>query len=133
MHHVVCGALLRGDQVLLCHRSPAKQWFPNVWDFPGGHVEPGETPHDALRRELQEEIGVDVDVASLSPTPDLVVHGVALELSLWAVRDWKGEPSNCAPEEHDDLGWFTLEEVTQLEDLVDGAYLAWLATQLAPR
>ncbi len=41
------------------HRSPERRWFPDVWDLPGGHVEPGEDERTALRRELREEVGVE--------------------------------------------------------------------------
>lgn len=58
IHHVVAGALVAGDRLLLCHRSPTRRWYPNVWDLPGGHVEAGESEPEALRRELYEEIGV---------------------------------------------------------------------------
>ncbi|GID92165.1 NUDIX hydrolase [Amorphoplanes digitatis] len=52
-------ALLRdGNRVLLCHRSPQRRWYPDVWDLPGGHVEPGEPPGAALARELREELVV---------------------------------------------------------------------------
>jgi NUDIX domain len=48
-HRVVAVILRRGNQLLLCHRSPGRRWFPDVWDFPGGHVsnlQPEE--HDAI-------------------------------------------------------------------------------------
>ena len=38
-HDVVAGVLIRDGHVLLCHRSPAREWYPDVWDLPGGHVE----------------------------------------------------------------------------------------------
>lgn len=60
VHHVVCGLLIHDGRVLLGHRSPQKRWYPNVWDFPGGHIEPGEAAHEALRRELREELGITV-------------------------------------------------------------------------
>jgi mutator protein MutT len=57
-HQVVAGLLVRQGRVLLCHRSPDRAWYPDVWDFPGGHVEAGETAPDALVREVREEVGV---------------------------------------------------------------------------
>jgi len=45
---------------VLCHRSPERRWYPDVWDFPGGHIEPGEDPQAALRREVAEELGADL-------------------------------------------------------------------------
>ncbi len=57
-HHVVAGVLVRGDTVLMCHRSPHRRWYPGVRDLPGGHVEPGEDEPAALARELREELGV---------------------------------------------------------------------------
>ena len=59
MRHVVVAAMLcRGRSVLLCHRSPGRLWYPDVWDLPGGHVEPGEHPGQRPARELSEELGV---------------------------------------------------------------------------
>jgi 8-oxo-dGTP pyrophosphatase MutT (NUDIX family) len=57
---IVTGLLRDGDRVLLCHRSPGRRWYPDVWDLPGGHVEPGELPGDALARELREEVGIEI-------------------------------------------------------------------------
>lgn len=106
MHLVVAAALIRANRVLLCHRSPQRAAYPNVWDFAGGHVEPGESPHHALRRELEEELGVSLDTRVLPEAPTLRVYEADFDLSIWVVSDWSGEPTNLAPDEHDHIGWF---------------------------
>jgi len=109
-HDVVAGALVRGGRVLLAHRSPARRWYPDVWDLPGGHVEPGETPRQALVRELAEELGVTVDHCS----PAGLVEATDLRLTVFRVDGWTGDPVNRAPDEHDELRWCTTEDVVGL-------------------
>ena len=98
----------------MCHRHPARRWYPDIWDLPGGHVEDGETPEDALVRELQEELGIVVDPTAIGsrctliPEPGLTVH-------VWVLRAWSGVVSNRAPTEHDAVGWFLPAEVAELE------------------
>jgi 8-oxo-dGTP pyrophosphatase MutT (NUDIX family) len=60
-HHIVAVILLRPEEMLLRHRSPARLAYPDVWDFPGGHVEAGENPLGALRREVAEELGAELE------------------------------------------------------------------------
>lgn len=127
MHKVVVGALVREGQVLLVHRRPDKRAYPDVWDLPGGAMEAGESERGALARELLEELGVRIATDS---TLHLcrVTAGPADEpavLSAWLVRDWVGEPENVAPQEHDDIGWFGLEELPPpAHELVRAALLA---------
>ncbi len=113
MVEVVVGALVRDGRVLLVHRRPSKRAYPDVWELPGGVMEPGESELDTLRRELHEELGVHVVTDSASHLCRLVVRPVeepAL-LSAWLVPAWQGDPANVAPEEHDDIRWFALEEL----------------------
>ena len=113
MHKVVVGAMVREGRVLLVHRSPNKRAYPDVWDLPGGLIEAGESELGALTRELHEELGVQIATGSASHLCRLAA-GPAEEpalLSAWLVRDWQGRPANVAPEEHDDIGWFGLEEL----------------------
>jgi 8-oxo-dGTP diphosphatase len=59
-HDVVGAVLVDRSRVLLCHRRPDRAWYPDVWDLPGGHLEPGESSLAALGRECREELGIDV-------------------------------------------------------------------------
>jgi len=113
MVEVVVGALLRDGQVLLAHRSPEKRAYPGVWDLPGGVIEEGETELEALSRELNEELGVQIATSSTSHLVRLSAGPVdqPAQLSAWLVRAWEGTPVNAAPEEHDDIRWFDLQEL----------------------
>jgi len=85
-HHVVAVILLRSEELLLCHRSPTRRWYPDVWDFPGGHVEAGERPLNALRREVAEELGVELDGVDGSPVLHRIDPQRSLDLTVWASR-----------------------------------------------
>ena len=116
MVRVVVGALVRGDRVLLGHRSPSKRAHPDRWDLPGGVIEDGESEMEALSRELHEELGVRIASESTSRLCRVVVRPVEepVLLSAWLVTRWQGTPANVAPEEHLDIGWFGLTEMPPL-------------------
>ncbi len=109
-HHVVAGVLVRGAAVLLGHRSPDRRWYPDVWDLPGGHVEPGEDEPAALARELHEEVGV----VPRDTVPLTRLEDDGLVLSLWVVRAWDGEPRNLQPHEHDELRWVGVADLPRM-------------------
>ncbi|HVY39701.1 MAG TPA: (deoxy)nucleoside triphosphate pyrophosphohydrolase [Polyangia bacterium] len=68
---LVVAALVRdGSRILMSRRRP-DQPMPNLWEFPGGKVEPGESPTDALAREVREELGCEVAVGRIH---DVVFH-----------------------------------------------------------
>ncbi|CAM3636914.1 NUDIX domain-containing protein [Nocardioides zeicaulis] len=116
MIEVSAGALVRDGRVLLALRSPHKLAFPGAWDLPGGVVEAGEPPVEALVRELREELAVDVAPASASPLCEVTVvpDGGPVRLRAWLVDTWRGEPVNAAPDEHDALGWFAVDDLPPL-------------------
>ncbi len=90
--HVMAGLLLDGDGKVLLAQRPVGKRLAGMWEFPGGKIEPGETPEAALARELDEEIGVIVRHA----TPLIQVPGQAdgreLLLDAWVVAQWDGVP-----------------------------------------
>jgi len=133
MHKVVVGALVREGRVLLVHRRPDKRAYPDLWDLPGGVMEFGESELGALTRELHEELGVQISTGSASHLCRLTA-GPAVKpalLSAWLVRAWQGTPANVAPEEHDDIGWFDLEELPPLaHELVRTALVDAMRSQL---
>ena len=89
---VAACALIDADgRVLLTRRPPGKP-MAGLWEFPGGKVEPGERPEDALIRELKEELGIEVREACLSPLT-FASHSYddfQLLMPLWVCRRWDG-------------------------------------------
>lgn len=91
---VVAVALVdREGRVLLQQRPPGGS-MAGLWEFPGGKVEPGETPEAALIRELHEELGIDVEAACLAPATfaSAPLGDRHLLLLLFACRKWRGQP-----------------------------------------
>ena len=90
--HVVAGVVRSEDGRVLIARRPPGSHMAGGWEFPGGKVAPGETPRDALGRELREEIGIEVLeaeplVACRHAYPDRTVF-----LDVWSVWRYAGEP-----------------------------------------
>ncbi|WP_245634658.1 NUDIX domain-containing protein [Janibacter limosus] len=110
VHRVAAGLLVADGRVLLGHRHPLRRYYPDCWDAVGGHIEPGESPEQALARECVEEIGVVVTHARLATTTRLD----DLELHAFVIDGWQGRPTNLAPDEHDDLRWFGPDELSGL-------------------
>ncbi|MEU8609579.1 NUDIX hydrolase [Actinoplanes sp. NPDC048791] len=127
----VVAALLRdGNRILLCHRSPHRRWCPDVWDLPGGHVEPGELPGAALTRELHGELGIHIATPSGPAAHE--VHADTADMQIWVIEAWTGSPVNAAPDEHDAIEWFTADALGGLA-LAHESYLAIFSRILADR
>ena len=121
---IALAALVSDGKLLLGHRHPARRWYPDCWDLVGGHIEVGESPEQAVRRECREEI--DVDVTQLQPV-DVTLSDPTLVAYAFRVIGWVGRPINAAPDEHDALAWFTAREFAGLR-LADPGYYNWLPT-----
>ena len=93
----------RDGRVLIAQRPPGKQ-MAGLWEFPGGKVDPGETPEAALIRELKEELGVDTAESCLAPFT-FASHSYEdfhLLMPLYVCRVWEGNPQ---PLEGQTLAW----------------------------
>ena len=90
-------------RVLIAQRPPGKS-FAGLWEFPGGKLEAGESPEAALVRELDEELGIAVEPASLAPLT-FASHSYEsfhLLMPVFVCRNWQGAPR---PREHTALEW----------------------------
>jgi len=101
---VAAAALADADGRVLIARRPEGKPLAGLWEFPGGKVVPGETPEQALVRELHEELGLDTRASCLAPIA-FASHAYAdfhLLMPLFACRRWEGIPS---PREGQRLAW----------------------------
>ena len=108
---VVAALIWEGDRFMICRR-PAHKARGLLWEFVGGKVEPTETDRQALIRECNEELGVDLDVGDLymqvvHPYPDLDV-----QLMLYHAAIVRGTPQKL---EHDDIRWIVAGEIPEYE------------------
>ena len=88
---VSAAVLLRPDGRVLLAQRPEGKPYAGYWEFPGGKLEPGETPRHALDRELVEELGIEVRRASPWLVQEFVYPHAHVELNFFRVFEWEGE------------------------------------------
>lgn len=103
---VAAAVILRaeGREFLLAQRPEGKV-YAGYWEFPGGKVEAGESIHQALVRELQEELGIDVTAASPWLTRQFTYPHATVRIHFCRVTAWEGEIGITAPIEHSAVAW----------------------------
>ena len=89
---VAAAVVLRPDGSFLLAQRPPGKVYAGYWEFPGGKTEPGEPPAEALKRELHEELGIEVDFACPWITREYVYPHAAVRLHFFRVLRWHGEP-----------------------------------------
>lgn len=110
---VVCAVIRREGRVLLAKR-PAGKRLGGLWEFPGGKVEPGELPAEALRREIREELACDVRVrqALESCAHEYEWGGIVLLPFICEMDAGSPEP---LPHEHEEIAWVRAGEIADYE------------------
>jgi 8-oxo-dGTP diphosphatase len=111
---VAACALVDLDGKVLIARRPEGKKMAGLWEFPGGKLNPGETPEQALIRELKEELGIDVTAACLAPFAfaSYAYEGFHLLMPLFLCRRWKGVPR---PRENQTLAWVPARRLSEYE------------------
>jgi 8-oxo-dGTP diphosphatase len=95
MKRVVAALILNQEgKILVCQRTK-HQVMPMKWEFPGGKIEPGEQPRDALHRELDEELGIDARIGEeVARIEHVYKGGGSVELRFYVVHQYSGELEN---------------------------------------
>src|SRR6478752_6495853 len=105
---VVAALIVQQEKILICQRA-ADQPMPFKWEFPGGKVEPNEEFKDALRRELEEELGITATIGSRVAVIRHTYDGVnAVELHFYLVSHFAGEIRNLI---FHDVRWINQKEL----------------------
>ena len=103
--NVVAAALIKKEEgKLLLARRPEGKNLAGLWEYPGGKIEAGETPKEALARELSEELNITVALSEMHPFEKTVFEYDAfiLSMDLFLCFSWEGEPT---PKEGQSISW----------------------------
>jgi 8-oxo-dGTP diphosphatase len=130
MKRVVAALIVQNGKLLVCQRT-RHQTMPLKWEFPGGKIEEGEQPRDALRRELDEELGIQATIGDeLARIQHEYPNGGMVELRFFVVRQYQGKLENLI---FRDLQWsepkdlpkfdFLEADLTLVNDLAAGKLL----------
>jgi 8-oxo-dGTP diphosphatase len=114
LRFVAAALIVRGGEVLICQRRPG-QPMALLWEFPGGKIEAGESPEQALARELEEELGIR---AVIGPRVTRIRHnyrhGGAVDLQFFAVHEFAAELDNRIFQQ---MRWVKLEDLPSYDFL----------------
>ncbi|MAE69657.1 MAG: hypothetical protein CME06_04205 [Gemmatimonadetes bacterium] len=109
--HVVGAAIIQEGRCLVAQRGPGMA-LAGSWEFPGGKVERGESPQSALSREVQEELGIEIEIGLWIGRGESVVQGREIVLDVYCSNLVSGEPR---PTEHSETRWITSDQLGGLD------------------
>lgn len=108
----VSTGLLRQNNQILVGQRPQEGSLPGIWEFPGGKIELGETPEQALARELHEELSIHAEVGRLIHATTHSYNDVGIILTFYEVNYWKGQPK---PVHHTDIKWVSINDLASID------------------
>jgi len=108
--HIGVAVIWNDQQQILIDRRRPEGLLGGLWEFPGGKIEAGETVDACIRREIQEELGIQIEVGPLLTTVDHAYSHFKVTLNVYHCRHLHGDPQ---PLECDEIRWVTLEEISQ--------------------
>ena len=110
--NVVAAVVVNEQNEILCALRSSQMSLPNLWEFPGGKIEEGESHETALTREIQEELGIDIEVGENVEDTYFEYDTFTIQLTSYFATITSG---NLNATEHAELRWMTPENLSTLE------------------
>ncbi|GKV56599.1 NUDIX hydrolase [Sporosarcina sp. NCCP-2222] len=110
--HVVASIIHNSEGQILCARRSLQMPLPGYWEFPGGKVEPGESPQDAVIREIQEELACTIQVGAFVEDTIHSYETFTIRLVTYFAQILAGAP---AAQEHSELRWVPWQKLRSLD------------------
>lgn len=109
---VVKAVIKKDNKYLTVLRSKTADVFPNQWDFPGGRLEPSETPEQGIIREVKEETNLDIIPDKIVGQYSIMIRDIPRNFNIFTVKSFTGEIK--LTDEHQEYKWLTKKEILEL-------------------
>lgn len=125
MIQVVGAVLIEQSNIIMCRRSNALKNFPNLFEFPGGKIEKNETKKEALKRELREELDIDVNIDCIHEFENnesnhtIEKDGIQINLTLFIVDNWDGK-IKIKKDIHSEILNCNIKNLYNITDIIPG-------------